>query len=83
MVDSPEYLLLTQLRAVRGDICDVQGSLVEIKWRLTNLSSGQASIIQHIGNLSAANAHRQFATDGLGERLVRLERYLEPRDADA
>jgi hypothetical protein len=71
MVDSPENLVLTQLRAIRGDISDVQGSLLEIKRRLTNLKSGQASIIQHLGNLAAADAQQRLATDGLGERLVR------------
>ena len=63
MVDSPENLVLTQLRAIRGDISDVQGSLTEIKRRLANLEGGQASIIQHL------------------ERLVRIERRLELRDA--
>lgn len=81
MVDSPENLVLTQLRAIRGDIADAQGSLTEIKRRLTNLESGQASIIQHLGNLAAADAHQQLAADGLTERLVRIERRLELRDA--
>jgi septation ring formation regulator EzrA len=81
MVDSPENLVLTQLRAIRGDISDVQGSLTEIKRRLTNLESGQASIIQHLGNLAAADAQQQLATDGLSERLVRIERRLDLRDS--
>jgi hypothetical protein len=80
MVDSPENLVLTLLRAIRGNISDVQGSLTEIKRRLTNLKVGQASIIQHLGNLTAANARQQLATDGLSERLVRIERRLELRD---
>ena len=81
MVDSPENMVLTQLRAIRTDISDVQGSLGEVKRRLANLESGQASIIQHLGNLASADAQQQLATDGLTERLVRIERRLEPRDA--
>jgi septation ring formation regulator EzrA len=81
MVDSPENLVLTQLRAIRADISDVQGSLGEVKRRLANLESGQASIIQHLGNLASADAQQQLATDGLSERLVRIERRLELRDA--
>jgi septation ring formation regulator EzrA len=73
--------VLTQLRAIRTDISDVQGSLGEIKRRLANLESGQASIIQHLGNLASADAQQQLATDGLSERLVRIERRLELRDA--
>jgi septation ring formation regulator EzrA len=81
MVDSPESLVLTQLRAIRADISDVQGSPGEVKRRLANLESGQASIIQHLGNLASADAQQQLATDGLTERLVRIERRLELRDA--
>jgi septation ring formation regulator EzrA len=81
MVDSPENLVLSQLRAIRADISDVQGSLGDIKRRLANLENGQASIIQHLGNLAAADAQQQLATDGLGERLVRIERRLELRDS--
>jgi septation ring formation regulator EzrA len=81
MVDSPENLVLTQLRAIRADISDVQGSLGEVKRRLANLESGQASIIQHLGNLASADAQQQLAADGLTERLVRIERRLELRDA--
>lgn len=81
MVDSPENLVPTQLRAIRADISDVHGSLGEIKRRLGNLESGQAAIIQHLGNLAAADAQQQLAIDGLNERLVRIERRLELRDA--
>jgi hypothetical protein len=81
MVEFPENLVLTQLRAIGADIADVQGSLGEIKRRLTNVEGGQASIIQHLGHLAAADAQQQLAIDGLNERLVRIERRLELRDA--
>ncbi len=81
MVDRPEIPVLTQLRAIRADISDVEGSLGEIKRRLANLESGQASIIQHLGNLAAAGAQQQLAIDGLSERMIRIERRLELRDA--
>ena len=81
MVESPENLVLTQLRALRADISDVQGSLGEIKRRLANLEGGQASIIHHLGHLAAADAQQQLASDGLTERLVRIERRLDLREA--
>ena len=81
MVESPENLVLTQLRAIRTDISEVQGSLGEIKRRLATLEGGQASIIQHLGHLAAADAQQQLASDGLTERLVRIERRLDPREA--
>jgi hypothetical protein len=80
-VVSPENLFLTQLRAIRSDIADVQGSLGDIRRRLANLQGGQASIIQHLGHLAAADAQQQLASDALTERLVRIERRLELRDA--
>jgi septation ring formation regulator EzrA len=81
MVDSPENLVLTQLWAIRADLSDVQGSLGEIKGRLTNIEGGQASVIQHLGHLAAADAQQQLAIDGLTQRLVRIERRLDLRDA--
>jgi septation ring formation regulator EzrA len=76
----PEDLALTQLRAIRADISDVHGSLGEIKRRLANLESGQASILQHIGNLAVADAQQQLANDGLTQQLIRIERRLELRN---
>ena len=80
MVDSPENLILAQLRAIRADLADVQGTLGEMKGRLGNLEGGQASIIQHLGHLAAADAQQQVAADRMTERLVRIERRLDLRD---
>jgi hypothetical protein len=81
MADSPENIVLAQLRAIRTDLADVQGSLGEIKGRLANLEGGQASVIQHLGHLAAADAQQQVASDRLTGRLVRIERRLDLRDA--
>ncbi len=80
MTDSSESLVPAQLRAIRAELSDVQGSLGEIKGRLTKLEGGQASIIQHLGYLAAADAQQQLATDSPSERLIRIERRLDPRD---
>lgn len=80
MVDSPENLVLAQLRAIRADLADVQGTLGEMKGRLANLEGGQASIIQHLGHLAAADAQQQVAADRMTERLVRIERRLDLRE---
>jgi hypothetical protein len=80
MVDSPENLVLAQLRAIRADLVDVKGTLGEMKGRLGNLEGGQASIIQHLGHLAAADAQQQVAVDRMTERLVRIERRLDLRD---
>ena len=80
MVESPEGIVLAHLRAIRSDLAEVQGSLGEIRGRLGNLENGQASIIQHLGHLAAADAQQQLGVDRLTERLGRIERRLELRD---
>jgi len=81
MVDDPENPVLAQLRAIRADISDVQGSLGEIRSRLSTIEGGHASVIRHLGHLAAADAQQQLALDGLAQRLVRIERRLDVRDA--
>jgi hypothetical protein len=81
MADSPDSLVLAQLRDIRADISDVHGTLGEIRSCLTNLEGGQAKIIQHLGHLAAADARQRLATDGVTERLVRIERHLALSDA--
>ena len=73
--------MLTELLAIRSEISGVQGSLGEIKRRLATLEGGQASIIERLGQLAASDAQQQLSTDGLSERLVRIERRLDLRDA--
>ncbi|MCW5737926.1 MAG: hypothetical protein KIS73_27645 [Enhydrobacter sp.] len=80
MVESPENLVLAQLRAIRADLADVQGTLGEIKGRLTNVEGSLASVIQHLGHLAAADAQQQVAADRMTERLVRIERRLDLRE---
>ena len=45
------------------------------------IESGQASVIQHLGSLAAADAQQQLAIDAPTVRLVRIERRLELREA--
>lgn len=81
MAETPENIVLTQVCAIRSDLADVQGSLGEIKGRLADLEGWQASVIQRLGHLAAADAQKQVATDRLAKRLVRIERRLDLRDA--
>jgi hypothetical protein len=45
--------------------------------RISNLEGGQASVIQHLGHLAAADAQQQLSADSFNLRLERIERRLE------
>jgi hypothetical protein len=80
MADSPDDLVLTQLRDICADISDVRGTLGAISRHRTNLEGGQVAIIQHLGHLAAADARQQLATDAVTERLVLIELRLDLRN---
>jgi len=53
----------------------------DVKNRLSSIEAGQASIIQHLGHLAAADAQQQLTADRVLDRLSRLEQRLDLRDA--
>ncbi|MDQ3144314.1 MAG: hypothetical protein M3Q57_05480 [Pseudomonadota bacterium] len=77
MSDNVDNLLLEHLKRFQATLDRVERKLGELTGRTANLESGQASIIQHLGHLAAADAAQQLSTDHLGERLDRIERRLE------
>jgi len=81
MADEPTNLILTRLNRIDDNIRRLADDVREIKNRITTLEAGQASIIQHLGNLSAADAQQQLTADRALERIDRLEQRLELHDA--
>ena len=77
MADNVESLVLEHLKRFQATIDRMEHKYGEITNRLSNLESGQASIIQHLGHLSSADATAQIAIDRINERLDRIERRLE------
>lgn len=77
MTDNIENLLLEHLKRFQAGQDRIERKLDEVTRRLSNLEAGQASIIQHLGNLAAADAHQQVASDGFNQRLERIEKRLE------
>lgn len=69
MTDSADNLLLEHLKRFQSDQDRVERKLEEVMRRLSNLETGQASIIQHLGHLAAADAQQQMAGDGFNSRL--------------
>lgn len=77
MSDNIENLILEHLKRFQSAQDNINRKLDEVIRRIGNLEAGQASIIQHLGNLAAADASQQLTADGLNERLERIERRLE------
>jgi len=77
MTENVENLLPEHLKRFQATLDRVERKLGELTGRTANLESGQASIIQHLGHLAAADAAQQLSTDHLGDRLDRIERRLE------
>lgn len=77
MTDNIENLLLEHLKRFQAGQDRIERKLDELTRRISNLEAGQASIIQHIGHLAAADAQQQVAADGFNQRLERIERRLE------
>lgn len=72
-----ENLILEHLKRFQAGQDRIERKLDEVFRRLSNLENGQAAIIQHLGNLAAADAQQQLAADGFNARLERIERRLE------
>jgi septation ring formation regulator EzrA len=78
MTDQIENLLLEHLKRFQAGQDRIERKLDELTRRISNLEGGQASIIQHLGHLAAADAQQQVSADNFNSRLERIERRLEP-----
>lgn len=77
MTETVENLMLEHLKRFQAGQDRMERKLDEVTRRLSNLEAGQATIIQHLGHLSSADAQQQLSVDGLNQRLERIERRLE------
>jgi hypothetical protein len=77
MSEQIDNLILEHLKRFQAGQDNINRKLDELIRRVSNLESGQASIIQHIGHLAAADATQQLTADGFNERLERIEKRLE------
>ena len=77
MSENVENMVLEHLKRFQAPLDRVERKISELTGRAANLESGQASIIQHLGHLAAADAAQQLSTDNVNDRLDRIERRLE------
>ena len=77
MNDTVDNLVLEHLKRFQAGQDRIERKMEEMTRPLANLEAGQASIIQHLGHLASADAQQQLASDGVDQRLERIERRLE------
>ena len=77
MSENVENMVLEHLKRFQAPLDRVDRKISELTGRVANLEGRQASIIQHLGHLAAADAAQQLSTDNVNDRLDRLERRLE------
>lgn len=77
MSEQIDNLILEHLKRFQAGQDNINRKLDELIRRTSNLEAGQASVIQHLGHLAAADASQQMTADGFNSRLERIERRLE------
>lgn len=77
MNENVENLVLEHLKRFQAGQGRIERKIDDIHRGLANLEAWQASVIQHFGNLVAADAHQQLSADGFNQRLERIEKRLD------
>jgi uncharacterized coiled-coil protein SlyX len=77
MTENVENLLLEHMKPFQAALERIERKQDELVGRIANLEGGLASMMQHLGNLAAADAAQQLAIDNISRRLDRIERRLE------
>lgn len=77
MADNVENLLLEHLKRFQATLERIERKQDELIARVANLEGSVASIMQHLANLTAADAAQQVSIDNISLRLDRIERRLE------
>jgi len=80
MTENVENLIFEHLKRFQSTLERVERKQDEMARLLANLEGSVASIMQHLANLSAADAAQQIAIDNISMRLDRIERRLELAD---
>ena len=77
MTENVENLLLEHMKRFQATLDRVERKQDELVGRVANVEGSLATLMQHLANLSAADAAQQLAIDNVSLRLDRIERRLE------
>lgn len=85
MASEPDNLIIELLRGLRSDVHSMrdamQAEFTDVKQRRTTMERALAGVKRDSGDLYEDHARQQSAIDRLNERIDRIERRLELRDA--
>ena len=82
MTDDTANIILEHLRALRADLSVIKDDIREIKSRLTSLEAAVAGMRRDSANLFGDVVESHVRHDRLVERIERIERRLDLRDAE-
>ena len=77
MTDNVESLMLEHLKRFQATLERIERKQDELIARVSNLEGSVVSIMQHLTNLTAADAAQQISIDNISVRLDRIEQRLE------
>ena len=77
MTENVENLLREHMKRFQASLDRMERRLDEMTVRMTSLEGSVVSIMQHLTNLTAADAAQQISIDNINRRLDRIERRLE------
>ncbi len=77
MASNVENRLLEHMKRFQATMERVERKQDEVLARIANLEGSVVSIMQHLTNLTAADAAQQVSIDNINLRLDRIERRLE------
>lgn len=81
MITEPENLVLAFLRRLDAKLDQVGEDLRDVKGRVSAVESGLNAVRRDLVTLAEADARLQVSIDKQGDRLDRIERRLDLKEA--
>ncbi len=81
MAETVDNLVLEHLRPIRAILGRIETEVYDLKGRTSGVENGLVSVRRDLVSLAEADARLQVAVDRQSERLDRIERRLELKEA--
>ncbi len=81
MADEPENLILRYLRRIDEKVDNMGADIRDLKGRMSAVETGLNAVKRDLVTLTESDARLQITIDRQGERLDRIDRHLDLREA--